>query len=100
MPTGRAGQPITSATASMDMDAEPEDQQDVPMGAQSISSGSSSRGSTSVAGTIDVDLQSLMWESVVSQQCAPMILDLLLQTEYVPQDDTKGNADHLRDLTN
>eukprot|EP00971_Amphidinium_carterae_P214156 4249948-Amphidinium_carterae.1 len=62
--------------------------------------GSRTVNSGTMTGTIVVDLQSLMWEAVVSRQCAPMILDLLLATEYVPQDDTKGNADHLRDLTN
>eukprot|EP00971_Amphidinium_carterae_P068052 1346955-Amphidinium_carterae.1 len=28
-----------------------------------------------------------------------MILDLLLATEYVPQDDNKGNNDHVKDMT-
>eukprot|EP00971_Amphidinium_carterae_P017485 344782-Amphidinium_carterae.1 len=28
-----------------------------------------------------------------------MILDLLLATEYVPQDDNTGNADHVKDMT-
>eukprot|EP00971_Amphidinium_carterae_P057753 1142159-Amphidinium_carterae.1 len=99
IPTGRAGQPSTSATASMDMDAEPEEPQDDTMGASAQSISSGSRTSTSLAGTIVVDIQSLMWEAVVSRQCAPMILDLLLATEYVPQDDDKGNADHVKDMT-
>eukprot|EP00971_Amphidinium_carterae_P258971 5139588-Amphidinium_carterae.1 len=81
MPTGSAGQPSTSATAPMDMDSGDEQQADETMG-QSAQSISSSRTSTSMAETI-IDLQSLMWGSVVSPQCAPMILHLLMtQTEY------------------
>eukprot|EP00971_Amphidinium_carterae_P030981 609459-Amphidinium_carterae.2 len=65
--------------------------------AQSISSGS--RTASSLANTIVIDIKSLMWEAIVSRQCAPMILDLLLATEYVPQDDNAGNNDQVKDMT-
>eukprot|EP00971_Amphidinium_carterae_P294454 5846385-Amphidinium_carterae.1 len=82
------------------MDSGDEQQADDTMG-QSAQSISSSRTSTSMAETILIDLQSLMWGSVVSAQCAPMILNLLMtQTERMSQDDNKGNMDHARDLTN
>eukprot|EP00971_Amphidinium_carterae_P233741 4638465-Amphidinium_carterae.1 len=99
MPTGRAGQPSTESMDPMDTDGIPEEQPDDTMGASAQSISSGSRTSTSLAGTIVFDIQSLMWEAIVSRQCAPMILDLLLATEYVPQDDDKGNRDHIKDMT-
>eukprot|EP00971_Amphidinium_carterae_P066202 1311123-Amphidinium_carterae.1 len=63
MPTGSAGQPSTSATAPMDMDSGDEQQADDTMG-QSAQSISSSRTSTSLAETIVMDIQRLMWGSV------------------------------------
>eukprot|EP00971_Amphidinium_carterae_P048066 946341-Amphidinium_carterae.1 len=81
------------------MDSGDEQQADDTMG-QSAQSISSSRTSTSLAETVVMDVQSLMWGSVVSAQCAPMILNLLMtQTAYVSQDHNKGNADHAKDLT-
>eukprot|EP00971_Amphidinium_carterae_P295382 5866444-Amphidinium_carterae.1 len=67
----------------MDMDSGDEQQADDTMGQTAQSISSSSRTSTSMADTILLDLQSLMCGSVVSPQCAPMILQLLMtQTEH------------------
>eukprot|EP00971_Amphidinium_carterae_P164128 3253920-Amphidinium_carterae.1 len=83
----------------MDMDSGDEQQADDTMG-QSAQSISSSRTSTSMAETIVMDVQSLVWGSIVSAQCAPMILNLLMtQTEFVTQDINRGNVDRARDLT-
>eukprot|EP00971_Amphidinium_carterae_P226545 4493514-Amphidinium_carterae.1 len=65
--------------------------------AQSISSGS--RTASSLANIIVVDIQSMMWEALASRQCAPMVMDILLATEYVPQDDTAGDNDRVKDMT-
>eukprot|EP00971_Amphidinium_carterae_P293441 5826063-Amphidinium_carterae.1 len=84
----------------MDTDSGDEQQANDTMG-QSAQSISSSRTSTSMAETILINVQSRMWGSVVSAQCAPMVLNLLMtQTERVSQDDNKGNMDHARDMTN
>eukprot|EP00971_Amphidinium_carterae_P007725 153034-Amphidinium_carterae.1 len=97
MPTGRAGQPSAGSTEPMDTDGVPEDQPDDAMGASAQSISSSSRTASSLANVVDI--KSLMWEAIVSRQCAPMILDLLLATEYVPQDDNTGNNDQVKDMT-
>eukprot|EP00971_Amphidinium_carterae_P147300 2919141-Amphidinium_carterae.1 len=48
------------------------------MGAQSISSGSTS----SIATTIVMDIESMMWDSVVTKQCAPIVLQQLIDAEF------------------
>eukprot|EP00971_Amphidinium_carterae_P229074 4544020-Amphidinium_carterae.2 len=69
-------------------------QPDDTMGAQSISSG----GSSSIATTIVMDIESMMWDSVASKQCAPMVLQQLVDAEFTP-DYSSNNTDHLKVLT-
>eukprot|EP00971_Amphidinium_carterae_P002605 52006-Amphidinium_carterae.1 len=69
------------------------EQPDETMGASAQSISSGSRTASSLANTIVVDIQSMMWEAITSRQCASMVMDVLLATEYVPQDDTAGNND-------
>eukprot|EP00971_Amphidinium_carterae_P236509 4693734-Amphidinium_carterae.1 len=40
----------------------------------------------------------MMWDAIVTPQCAPMILQLLLDTECMPQDDA-GNNEQVRNMT-
>eukprot|EP00971_Amphidinium_carterae_P348809 6490681-Amphidinium_carterae.2 len=89
-PTGTAGQPGASTTP-MDTDGE---QPDDTMGAQSISSGSTS----SIATTIVMDIESMMWDSIMTPQCAPVVLQQLIETEFAPQFYTSNN-EHLKVLT-
>eukprot|EP00971_Amphidinium_carterae_P071692 1417985-Amphidinium_carterae.1 len=91
MPTGTAGQPSAATTTeAMETDNE---QPDDTMGASAQSISSGSRTASSLANTIVADIKSMMWEAIASRQCAPMVMDMLLATEYVPQDDTTGNND-------
>eukprot|EP00971_Amphidinium_carterae_P079058 1564217-Amphidinium_carterae.1 len=60
MPTGSAGQPSTSATAPMDMAVVTISRQTT----QWVNQHNLSRADTSMADTILLDLQSLMWGSV------------------------------------
>eukprot|EP00971_Amphidinium_carterae_P193402 3837804-Amphidinium_carterae.1 len=62
----------TSPTEPMETDGEQRDET-MGTGAQSISSGST----TSIATTIVMDIKSLMWDSIVSGQCAPVVLQQL-----------------------
>eukprot|EP00971_Amphidinium_carterae_P337543 6474396-Amphidinium_carterae.1 len=94
LPTRAAGQ-SSASTTPMDTDGE---QQDDTMGAQSISSGSTS----SIATTIVMDIESMMWDSMVSKQCAPMVLQQLIEAEFdrtenAPQPYTDNN-EHLKVL--
>eukprot|EP00971_Amphidinium_carterae_P088361 1748018-Amphidinium_carterae.1 len=98
VPTDTAGQSGASTTpaaaaaaAAIDTDGE---QQDETMGAQSISSGST----TSIATTIVMDIKSLMWDAITSAQCSPAVLQPLIDTELRPQVYT-GNGDHVKAMT-
>eukprot|EP00971_Amphidinium_carterae_P048667 959371-Amphidinium_carterae.1 len=101
VPTSAAGQSGASTTpmaAPMDTDGE---QQDDTMGAQSISSASTS----SIATTIVMEIESMMWDSMVSKvkQCTPVVLQQLIEAEFdrtenAPQHYTNNN-EHLKVLT-
>eukprot|EP00971_Amphidinium_carterae_P318539 6331499-Amphidinium_carterae.1 len=45
-----------------------------------------------------MDIKSLMWDSVTSAQCAPVVLQQLIETELAPQVYTSNN-EHLKNLT-
>eukprot|EP00971_Amphidinium_carterae_P306922 6099521-Amphidinium_carterae.1 len=66
------------------------------MGAQSISSGSSS--SSSLDGQVIVAMESLMWDSLASQQCAAVVLQRLLEGELTAEYNRSGK-DILKTLT-
>eukprot|EP00971_Amphidinium_carterae_P120288 2383579-Amphidinium_carterae.1 len=72
------------------------EQQDEAMGtgAQSISSGSTS----SIVTTIVMDIKNMMWDSIVSGPCAPIVLQQLIETELAPQFYTTNN-EHLKIMT-
>eukprot|EP00971_Amphidinium_carterae_P274460 5446391-Amphidinium_carterae.1 len=74
------------------------EQPDDTMGASAQSISSGSRIGSSLANTVVVDVKSMMWDTIVTRQCAPMILQLLLDTEMVPQGDA-GNNEHVRTMT-
>eukprot|EP00971_Amphidinium_carterae_P103379 2046606-Amphidinium_carterae.1 len=71
----------------MDTDGEQVDQPDDTMGASAQSISSGSRTSSTLSGTLVMDIRNLMWDSIVSRQCAPMILDFLFTATSIPQDD-------------
>eukprot|EP00971_Amphidinium_carterae_P304824 6057407-Amphidinium_carterae.1 len=65
------------------------------MGAQSISSASQS---SSIATTIVMDIENMMWDTVVTPQCAPIVLQQLVEAELTS--DYNGNsADILKTFT-
>eukprot|EP00971_Amphidinium_carterae_P184270 3658526-Amphidinium_carterae.1 len=70
---------------------ETDEQADDTMGAQSISSASQS----SIATTIVMDIESMMWDTVVTPQCAPIVLQQLVEAEFAPQFYTNNN-EHLK----
>eukprot|EP00971_Amphidinium_carterae_P264957 5255873-Amphidinium_carterae.1 len=74
------------------------EQPDDTMGASAQSISSGSHTGSSIANTVVVDIKSMMWDTIVTQQCAPLILQLLLDTEMVPQGDA-GNNEQVRNMT-
>eukprot|EP00971_Amphidinium_carterae_P049973 984923-Amphidinium_carterae.3 len=88
-PTGQ------SSTTPMDTgaNAEADGNGDVPMGAPSISSGSSSQ--CTVYTMTVMDIESMMRDSVVSPQCAPIVKQQLDASDYYPRND-QSSGDKLK----
>eukprot|EP00971_Amphidinium_carterae_P095980 1899405-Amphidinium_carterae.1 len=59
--------------------------------AQSILSSSAS----SIAETIVIDIENMMWYSIVSPQCSPMVLTQLIEADFTPITDHSHN-EHLK----
>eukprot|EP00971_Amphidinium_carterae_P246652 4898882-Amphidinium_carterae.1 len=76
-PTDTSGQPGSSTTTPIETDAGQQDD-NMDAAAQSISSASSSVAST-IDGQTIVAMEGLMWESLVSPQCAPLVVMQQLQ---------------------
>eukprot|EP00971_Amphidinium_carterae_P284649 5651401-Amphidinium_carterae.2 len=93
-PTGTAGQSGASTTPMATPMETDNEQADDTMGAQSISSASQS----STATTIVMDIESMMWDTVVTPQCARIVLRQLVEAEFTPQFFTNNN-EHLKVLT-
>eukprot|EP00971_Amphidinium_carterae_P180995 3590690-Amphidinium_carterae.1 len=75
-----------SSTTPMETggDAEADDNADVTMGAQSISSASSQ---TTVSSYTVLNVETMMWEAVVSPQCVPIVQQQLEDSDYYPLND-------------
>eukprot|EP00971_Amphidinium_carterae_P211122 4189363-Amphidinium_carterae.2 len=91
-PTGTAGQSSASTTPM-----ETDNDGDETMGgsaAQSISSLTTS----SIAENRVIDVENMMWSSILSPQCSPMVLTQLIEAEFTPLTEHSHN-EHLKVIT-